>query len=394
MDKKKSLRTKYTLPAQPEQLELFRLTEVPYTNAFEFYEGIPRFLVGGDKSKYIKPDGSVGVIQRNEDGTALPIKKIYEYRGKAYNLTLSPAVIEQSDGKFKAFFPGIREEIIEFIVFKLAIEQGYFFNGENISAKGTDNYVVFTSVYKIQQELKKRHGKKYPSYNHSQITEAIEILSGVDISLKGESNKDSYNLSPFLEVGVFNKEDAHIGDKGRDTTIYIKLNSLIGRDILAKKWKQIPYDDVLQDDSYLSRWFRKLLATRFVYADLTKSYNIKLSTIINTSGISPYDDIRKNLSYVKKTLENLDIVSRVKIEKEETLNPETNRKKISDALINIYPSRKFVSEMLHSNAQHKRIETALFNEEGYPLLEPRRSDYKTPQEFEKARRDYLRAQAE
>ena len=63
------------LGSQPFQLELFRLTDVPYTNAFEFYEAIPRFLVGGDKARYIKPDGSFGSIQRNADGTALPIEK-------------------------------------------------------------------------------------------------------------------------------------------------------------------------------------------------------------------------------------------------------------------------------------------------------------------------------
>lgn len=30
---------------QPVQMELFRLTDTQFTNAFEFYESIPRFVV-------------------------------------------------------------------------------------------------------------------------------------------------------------------------------------------------------------------------------------------------------------------------------------------------------------------------------------------------------------
>ena len=66
---------------QPVQLELFRLTEGAYTNAFEFYESIPRFIVGGDKARYLTPAGTIAGIVRNPDGTALPIEKAYEYGG-------------------------------------------------------------------------------------------------------------------------------------------------------------------------------------------------------------------------------------------------------------------------------------------------------------------------
>lgn len=382
------------LSNQPFQLELFRLTDVPYTNAFEFYEAIPRFLVGGDRARYIKPDGSIGAIQRNADGTALPIEKVYEHKEKFYTLEIKPATVKQKGGKYKALFPGVREEIVEFVIFKLAIEQGYFNAGEGGDNRQTDNYTVFTTVYEIQQELKKRHGAKNASYNHTQIIEALTVLKETNFSIRGASKEDSYKFSPFVEFGHVNKGEGK-DRTGRNTTIYIKLNSLVAKAILAKSWRQIAYTDILQDDSYLSRWFRKMLGLRFTYAEFGRtSFNIKLSTIINLSGISPNDRIQDNLKYVKQILEGLDIVGSVKVEPERRVNPETRRKTTVDARFIIYPSLEFSRQAKAVNARSKRIERAVEGDEGVPLLEPLRSDYKTPQEFEKARREYLRAQAQ
>ena len=382
------------LSQQPFQLELFRLTDVPYTNAFEFYEAIPRFLVRGDRARYIQPDGSVGSIERNADGTALPIEKVYEHKEKAYTLEIKPATVKQKGGKYKAIFPGVREEIIEFVIFKLAIEQGYFHAGEGGDNRQTDNYTVFTTVYEIQQELKKRHGAKNASYNHTQIIEALTVLKETNFSIRGASKEDSYKFSPFVEFGHVNKGEG-IDRSGRNTTIYIKLNSLVAKAILAKSWRQIAYNDILQDDSYLGRWFRKLLGLRFTYAEFGRtSYNIKLSTIINLSGISPYERVQDNLKYVKRTLEGLDIVGAVKIEQIRRVNPETRRKAIVDARFIIYPSLDFAKQAKAVNAQSRRIESAMEGQGGIPLLEPRRGDYKTLQEYEKARREYLKAQAQ
>jgi len=379
------------LEQQPFQLELFRLTDVPYTNAFEFYEAIPRFLVGGDRARYIKPDGSIGLIQRNPDGTALPIEKVYEHKDKLYTLEIAPATIKQK-GKYKAIFPGVREEIIEFIIFKLAIEQGYFFGGPGGDNRKTDNYTVITSVYEIRQELKKRHSTAHGSFNHSQIIEALTTLQKTNFSIRGATKEDSYNFSPIVEFGHMKTSDGP-DRSGKNTRLFIKLNSLVAKAILAKSWRQIAYNDIMQDDSYLGRWFRKLLGLRFNYAELGRNYNIKLSTVINLSGISPYKQVRDSLSYVKRTLEALDIVGHIRTEPEYRVNPETGRKVMVDALIMIYPSKEFVSQVIRANAQTKRIEAAVEGEGGKPLLEPRRSDYKTPQEYEKARVAYLGAQA-
>lgn len=62
----------------------------------------------------------------NPDGTAAPLKREFTYQGKRYKLTLAPAYIDQPDGGLRAEFPGVKEEILEMVLMKLAIDKGYF----------------------------------------------------------------------------------------------------------------------------------------------------------------------------------------------------------------------------------------------------------------------------
>ena len=106
---------------QPAQLELFRLvSDDAYTNAFDFYEAIPRFMVAR---------GNAGTVSRNADGTAAPLKREFTYQNKRYRLTLSPAYIDQADGTLRAEFPGVKEEVLELVLIKLATDKGYFTDG-------------------------------------------------------------------------------------------------------------------------------------------------------------------------------------------------------------------------------------------------------------------------
>lgn len=105
---------------QPAQLELFRMIGgAEHTNAFDFYEAIPRFYVGRGDAKQ---------VVWNADGTTPPLKRVFSHASKRYRATIEPAFIEKSGGALKAQFPGVREELIELVIFKLAAEQGYFYN--------------------------------------------------------------------------------------------------------------------------------------------------------------------------------------------------------------------------------------------------------------------------
>lgn len=382
------------LDKQPHQLELFQLTELPYTNAFEFYEAIPRFLAGGDKSKYITPEGEIAQVKRNADGTSLPIEKYFTHRGTGYNLEIAPTVVKRKEKRI-SLFPGVREEIIEFVIFKIAMEKGYFAGGDDEPTATPDNYMVHTTVYEIRQELKKRNDTKNSSFNHTQIMEALEVLSKTNYTITAENNeKEGGKIFRLFEGFTYIRDKNKSKDSARDATLQIRLNQYVGKAILAKNWRQIGYNTVIEENSFLGRWFRKYLSLRFTQADATKTFNIRLSTVINHSGISPYKEVKDGLKFVKMTLDNLDIVSKVTVEKVWEINPETKRKRLTDAKFIIWPSRGFIEEQIRANAHSKRLEGAIEGQGGQMILEPRRADYASDIDFQQARRAFLKAQAD
>ena len=367
---------------QPIQLALFRLTGPSYTNAFEFYESIPRFLASGEKTKYSAPDGSIRDAKRSKEGNLQPIKRSYIHQQQAYNLTIKPASLEDGDG-FRSAFPGVREELIEFVIFKLAIKNGYFDDGEEGDATQTDNYVVYTTVYEIQEELKKRKETKNAPYNYSQIIAGLQVLSETKYVLQGESKDNSFTFSPFVEFGYVNR-DAEEGRLDRNATIYIKLNSLVSKSILAKSWRQISYDGVMKERSFLGRCLRKTLALRFTQASLLKPYNIRLSTLVNNSGLTPFERVTDSLKYVRKILDGLDLISHYDVKQHYEQSDETGRKRLVDATLLLFPSKTFVGEQMRVNAEHKRLQDAQIDGEGLPLLPPKKGDHATPLGYQRA----------
>lgn len=379
---------------QPYQLELFKLTEAPYTNAFEFYESIPRFLAGGDKAKYISADGSVAQVKRNADGTSFPIERFFTHRERQYSLEIAPTSVKRK-GKHISVFPGVREEIIEFAIFKIAMEKGYF-SGDKTEPNATpDNYIVYTSVYEIKKELKKRNNKENSSLNYPQIMEALEVLSKTVYTLKteNESKKGGKVFRLFEGFSWVQDKDSAV-ENSKNATIKIRLNEYVGKAILSKSWRKIGYESIIEENSFLARWFRKYLSLRFTQADNTKTFNILLSTAINHSGISPYKEVKDSLKFVQMILEKLDIISKVDVQKVWETNPATKRKRLTDAKFIIWPSRAFVEEQIQANAHSRRIESAMEGQGGEAILEPRREDYASNLEFQQARRSYLAQQAE
>jgi hypothetical protein len=307
--------------------------------------------------------------------------------GVPYRLTLEPAYIEMGDGSLRAKLPGAKEELIEFIIYKLAVESGYFYNADGAN-KATDNFVLLTSLYKIHQELKKR-GKqraKTKSYSYAQIREALLVLSKTKLHLKSEKGDSDLVFSLISDFGFFNN-NSQDDPEGSRATLYIKFNSLISKSILARNWRQMDYETVIEDHNYLSRRLRKLLALKFTYAAPNKSFNINLSTLIENSGISLYDRMSDNLKYVEAVLRGMsDIVERFTIVKSFAVHPETRRGRVlADAKIVIWPTRRFVQSQIETNIHQQNLDEARLDAKGQVRLEPSRRDHDSYKSYDEAR---------
>jgi hypothetical protein len=77
-------------------------------------------------------------------------------------------------------------------------------------------------------------------------------------------------------------------------------------------------------DQYLARWLGKILGLRFTYAAPNKTFNLKLSTIIESSGVSLYERMSDNLKAVSTALKSMpDVVNRFTVEKSYAVNPSS-----------------------------------------------------------------------
>ena len=215
------------------------------------------------------------------------------------------------------------------------------------------------------------------------------MLSKTKIHLKSEDGDDDLVFSPISDFGFFNK-DKRADPQGSRATIYIKFNSLISKSILAKKWRQINYESVIEERNYLSRRLRKMLGLKFTYASPNRSFNINLSTLIENSGISLYERMSDNLKYAENALERYDRHHRpLYIEKKFAVHPVTKKGRVlADAKIILWPTKSFVQMQIENNIHHSKLDDARLDKQGQVQIEPVRGDFDSYKSYEAARSSY------
>ena len=174
------------------------------------------------------------------------------------------------------------------------------------------------------------------------------MLAKSKVHLRSEGDDSDLIFSPIADYGQFNDK---AGDEIAKGTVYIRFNSLISQAILARSWRQINYARIIGADIYLVRWLTKRLGLNFTYAAPNKSYNIKLSTLIESSGVSLCARLSDNLKQVEHALAAMtDIVDRYTVTREFMVHPVTGRGRVlADAKIVIWPTDAFTKEQLKTN---------------------------------------------
>ncbi|GFO75226.1 hypothetical protein BPLS_P2313 [Bathymodiolus platifrons methanotrophic gill symbiont] len=117
------------------------------SNTVDLWERIPKYFLSPQEQKTLRP----------EKGQPDPYTQEYILRGEngepqPYKVRIQPALIEQSDGEFIAFFPTKAEEVIEEILKKIFTEQNLGIH----DSKNAESWVKF-SYGMINKELRNVH---------------------------------------------------------------------------------------------------------------------------------------------------------------------------------------------------------------------------------------------
>jgi len=327
---------------QNQQLNLFRDflfnredERDSLSNAIDLWDSVPRYSVSRlamtkarEKDKFL------------ENHTA-----IFHHRGIAYTCTISPARVTDINGEQRDFYPSANEELVEDALRKLATDQqAGFFDKPNYRSG-----VVF-SMYALREELKKRgHTRSY-----QEVRLALNILSKsiIEISAQDAGKGELLVVSAYLPSVVAVSKKRLEDDPEAKWTVH--FHPLVTRSIDEVTYRQFNYNLMMQHSSQLARWLHKQLVIKYTFAELSKPFEMRYSTVKRDSGLlNSYARERAAIEALETAFADLrqrDVLS--SCERKDVTGP---RKKLLDVVFKVWPSLSFVRE---AKAANKRLADA------------------------------------
>lgn len=238
------------------QLSLFETTDKPHTNYMALYDLAPRFALKTDRLS----------------GTMLSsIKREFMFNGDLYRVVVTPARITDSAGNERDVLPGEREQLVEDVLRKLAIER--------ISLADQEQVRAFFYIYRIHKELS---AHKH-TFSKSEIKEALEVLNKSTIEIVRVST-DRRKPQPVLYAAAF-PVLAFADQNDMESQAYVQLNPLLAQAIKTLAYEQVNYNWLMQIKGQLPRWIFKSLSLLFSDVSVPNELiEVKASDIANGSG--------------------------------------------------------------------------------------------------------------
>jgi hypothetical protein len=331
----------------PQQLMLFQTflpedaSDDKYSNTIELYDAIP---------KYVTNPKLVDAMR--EGGKYLPLmKRHFRHRGEGYHVIIRPARLVDREGKEKEYYPGIREELVEDALRKLALEQFYGAYFDNQAG------VQFT-VYQLNKELQSLGHE----FKRSSLVDALRICSGVLLTIAKEDG-DLVMESPIFPLLLLRHKKDWVKHP-KDTRCYVKFHPLVTQSISCLTYRQFDYASYMHYTHRLSRWLHKRLAHNYSQAGLLHPYTIRLSTILRDSGTHHSLRASNNVRQVEEALTELqerDIV--MSLTRDVLRGP---RHSLVDITYTLLPTMTFIEEVKKANRRVKLLSTKRFDRESSP----------------------------
>ena len=260
------------------QLSLFQSTGEEHTNYIALYDLAPRYTLRVDRM------GSTALSSLQRD---------FLFNRDQYRVKVTPARILGVDGVERDELPGEREQLVEEVMRKFAVE--------GLRLGKQDEVLTEFSVNRIMKELS-RHNH---TFSRQEIKEALEILHKSTIEITRLVEPGSKKPQPVLSASAFPvlifKDETDV-----ESQSYVQLNPLVAGAIKALAYEQVNYDWMMQIKGQLPRWVFKnvsLLMTDTI--PMVNMIEIRASDIANSFGNSR-KRWREMLSEVSKAIAKLE----------------------------------------------------------------------------------------
>lgn len=305
-------------------------TEV--SNTIELWESIPKYFLSNVQMEKL----------RTADGLANPYKWEYistDTKGAelARTVKIQPALIEQKDGSYKAFFPSATEELVEEALKKIFTEQSLGLH----EVQKVESWVRF-SLRMIYRELKNR-GK---TRDLTQIKHAIEVMSSCVITVE-QDGKIIYRgniLSDLIAV------DRDVYENDPSSHWIARLPVFVSHAINRLQYRQFNYGRFMECHEQLSRWLYKRLITRFRQASIVTDYHFMYSDLAQNSGLLQMSSTQGNRRKVLSALDEL--AERGVIFNDYVVDNRKKGRKIVDIKYIVRATPEFIREQKAANKRY------------------------------------------
>lgn len=292
------------------------------SNSIDVWESIPKYFINEKQAQKL----------RYSDGLAQSVKWEYHYKNKLYLVKITPAQIEESDGKEKAYFPGPTEEIVEEALKKILTDQSL---GMHVPAE-YETWVKFTLKLIYKELLSKGRSRSITEIKH-----AIQVMNKCNIALF-HSDKEVWSGSILQDLVTVDRRD-YIEDPSAYHIARFPL--FVSNAINNLQYRQYNYSRLMQCKDQLSGWFYRRLINHYRQAGLDNSYHT-MFTSMQESGLLQQGTLRDNRKKVIIALETLvkkDVLNRYSVEDKKA------GRKIINVKYTVYPSKEFIKEQKASN---------------------------------------------
>ena len=237
------------------------------SNTVDLWERIPKYFLSPQEQKTL----------RTAEGFAKPYTQEYIIRGQngeplPYKIVIQPALIEQPDGEYKAFFPTKAEEIIEEVLKKIFTEQNLGIH----DPKNVESWVKF-SFSMINKELRKNKCSR----THQQIKQSLEIMSKC-ILVVYEDGEEIYTGAILQDYCSVDRKQYLDDTKALHVA---RLSVFISHAVNTLQFRQYNYKRLMDCKEQLSQWLLRRLINRFTYASVITNHNFLFSTIKTESSL-------------------------------------------------------------------------------------------------------------
>ena len=336
---KKAVKRPPSQPIKSIQHDLFSdflandISEV--SNTVDLWERIPKYFLSPQEQKSL----------RTPEGLAKPHTQEYILRGQngkpaPYKVRIQPALIEQAEGEFIAFFPTKAEEVIEEVLKKIFTEQNLGIH----DAKNRESWVRF-SYSMINKELRKNKCSR----THKQIKHSLEVMSKCILTVY-EGGEEIYS-NPIINNYLKVDRKQYLDDT--NAMHVAQLSVFISHAVNTLQYRQFNLKRLTACKEQLSGWILKRLIARFTYASLTTTHDLYYSSIKAASLLLRAKHEGKNRLKVLAALDELKANGTIySYEIEE----KREGRKIVDIKYTITPTHEFSSEQKAANKRANIIE--------------------------------------